>query len=571
MVEGGGAGCTTDLGRVSGTVRRTGSWDGSCDSVLRPGSHARYYSFTLSGSSPVTIDLASSQDTFMALRAGSGTSGRVIETNDDGGSGNNSRIARTLSAGTYTIEATTYFSGRTGSFTLTLAVGGDGSSPDLVVELAASDTSLTPGQSFTLSATVRNRGDAESAAATLTYRRRQAGGSWIEVGTDSVGVLPPSGTSSESIGLTAPAEAGTYEYGACVSTVAGETDTANNCSAAIQVVVAEPPDLVVESPTVSDSSPTSGQSFTLSATVRNRGDAESAAATLTYRRRQAGGSWIEVGTDSVGRLPPSGTSFESIALTAPPAAGTYEYGACVSTVAGESDTANNCSRAVQVRVRACLLEALGSLTVGRRVAGSWGSGCESTHRAGRYARYYTFVVTRAVEVSISLASSTDTYLFLLAGSGTDGTVLASNDDGGDGTNSRIVRTLSAGTYTVEATTFLSGSTGSFTLRVSERRPFADDPVVAGMSIRALHLTELRGRIDELRVGVGLPRYSWADRTIRSGETRVSAVHWQQLRSALGEVYDADGRRRPQYTDAIRVGDPIEARHVNELRRAVEGL
>ena len=48
------------------------------------------------------------------------------------------------------------------------------------------------------------------------------------------------------------------------------------------------------------------------------------------------------------RLP--GTSAQSISLTAPATAGTYYYGACVATVSGESNTVNNCSSAVRVRV-----------------------------------------------------------------------------------------------------------------------------------------------------------------------------------------------------------------------------
>ena len=63
---------------------------------------------------------------------------------------------------------------------------------------------------------------------------------------------------------------------------------------------------------------------------------------------------------------------------------------------------------------------------------------------------------------IDLVSTTDPYLFLLQGAGRDGTVLARNDDS-DGLNSRISRSLSAGTYTVEATTYSSGAMGSFTL------------------------------------------------------------------------------------------------------------
>ena len=57
----------------------------------------------------------------MFLLDGSDTHSIVIESDDDGGSDRNSRITKSLSAGTYTIEATTYGSHRTGSFVLTLA------------------------------------------------------------------------------------------------------------------------------------------------------------------------------------------------------------------------------------------------------------------------------------------------------------------------------------------------------------------------------------------------------------------------------------------------------------------
>ena len=86
---------------------------------------------------------------------------------------------------------------------------GGGGGPDLVVDSAAvSDSTLTPGQSFSFSATVRNIGDARSPATTLSYRRRPSGGSFRVVDTDSVGGLSPSGASEESVRLTAPARVG---------------------------------------------------------------------------------------------------------------------------------------------------------------------------------------------------------------------------------------------------------------------------------------------------------------------------------------------------------------------------
>ena len=59
------------------------------------------------------------------------------------------------------------------------------------------------------------------------------------MGTDAVGGLTASATSSESIGLTAPSTAGTYYYGACVEAAAGESDTTNNCSTSVEVTVSE--------------------------------------------------------------------------------------------------------------------------------------------------------------------------------------------------------------------------------------------------------------------------------------------------------------------------------------------
>ena len=113
------------------------------------------------------------------------------------------------------------------------------------------------------------------------------------------------------------------------------------------------PDLMVGSASVSDASPDAGASFTLSATVRNAGAGPSAATTLRYYRSSdatISASDTAVGTDAVSALSASGTSAESVRLTAPSSAGTYYYGACVDTVTGESDTENNCSDAVALTV-----------------------------------------------------------------------------------------------------------------------------------------------------------------------------------------------------------------------------
>ena len=229
--------------------------------------------------------------------------------------------------------------------------------PDLIVESPkVSDGSLDAGASFTLSATVRNQGSGASVSTTLRYYRSTDStitSSDTDVGMDEVGSLAPSGTSGESIPLNAPPTVGTYYYGACVDAVSGESNTGNNCSSAVEVMVAKRPDLVVEQPSVNNPNLDAGASFTLSATVRNQGSGASGSTTLRYYRSTDStitSSDTDVGMDEVGSLAPSGTSGESIPLNAPSTVGTYYYGACVDAVSGESNTGNNCSSAVEVMV-----------------------------------------------------------------------------------------------------------------------------------------------------------------------------------------------------------------------------
>ena len=246
------------------------------------------------------------------------------------------------------------------SAAVTVTVGA-APAPDLVVDTpTVSESAPAAGASFTLNATVRNQGNGASAFTTLRYY--QSSDSTIttgdtEVGTDSVSSLDAAESGDESINLTAPSSAGTQYYGACVDSVSSETDTTNNCSAAVTVTVgaALAPDLVVDTPTVSESAPAAGASFTLNATVRNQGNGASAFTTLRYY--QSTDSTIttgdaEVGSDSVSSLDAVESGDESISLTAPSSAGTYYYGACVDSVSSETDTTNNCSVAVTVTVGA---------------------------------------------------------------------------------------------------------------------------------------------------------------------------------------------------------------------------
>ena len=136
----------------------------------------------------------------------------------------------------------------------------------------------------------------------------------------------------------------------------GVSDTDDACPLDDDVTCGQvsEPDLVVQSPSVSDSTLNAGESFTLSATVRNQGAGRSAATTLRYYRSTDATITTgdtEVGTAAVSALAASSSSDESIDLTAPSTAGTNYYGACVDPVSGESNGGNNCSNSRAVTVR----------------------------------------------------------------------------------------------------------------------------------------------------------------------------------------------------------------------------
>ena len=134
--------CLENLGVIAdtklGAVARFGNWQGACTSSNRRryGVHdAHFYTFVVPQKSTVTIRLSSAPrfpnftiDTYLYLMSGSGTSQPVLTEDNDGGPYRQSRIRRTLSAGTYTVEATTfvgrnYFSETVDkSFTLSLDV-----------------------------------------------------------------------------------------------------------------------------------------------------------------------------------------------------------------------------------------------------------------------------------------------------------------------------------------------------------------------------------------------------------------------------------------------------------------
>jgi hypothetical protein len=104
--------------------------------------------------------------------------------------------------------------------------------------------------------------------------------------------------------------------------------------------------------------------------------------------------------------------------------------------------------------------------------------------------------------------------------------------------------------------------------------FTDDPLTAGVhTMKVVHITELRTRINTLRSNYGLAATSWPSGTLTAGTTFIRAAHIVELRDALGALYAALKRTAPTYTDStITAGSTgIKAVHIAELRAAVKAL
>ena len=247
--------------------------------------------------------------------------------------------------------------------------GSEGGSPDLIVHAPlVSHKSVIPGGRFSFRVQVENIGTGPAAATTQRYYRSDdatidATDTQLTVGfrrRQSVGQKW-----SSTYHWNVPFEEGTYYYGFCVDPTLGETNTDNNCSIGVPIIVEGSeegsPDLIVVAPSTLDHRPTAGE-FRLWATVRNIGTGVSDETTVRYYRSDDAtidATDMQVRIQGIQPIAVEGfagsppvyhpNDFSNI-VTAPTSPGTYYYGACVDPVPGESDTNNNCSEAVPMNV-----------------------------------------------------------------------------------------------------------------------------------------------------------------------------------------------------------------------------
>lgn len=355
---------TCDPGNLALGNHATGRWSSDCASTHRSVNHrARYYTFTLNSPATITANLTSTQqDAYLYLLQGNGKTGTLLSSNDDNSSSTNSQIVQALPAGTYTLEATTYYASRDGDFSINVTQ--QVAPPSDSCGLQA----LTAGQSasgqWSSTCTSVHRGDAYYAS---YYTFTLAAAAEVSIALES-------------------SQQDTYLFLLEGAGKQGNVLTTNDDS---------------------------------------NGETHSR---IVYR--------LAAGTYTL-----EATTYQ-----------TARTGAFSIKVDAQADTS------------ACTSQ---RIDLGNSVPGEWSSACIAAHRGSAYyAAYYTFTLATPAEVTLSLDSSAqDTYLYLSSGNDQQGAVISSNDDSNGTSNSQITRSLAAGTYALEATTYLTGRTGAFNVRV----------------------------------------------------------------------------------------------------------
>ncbi|MFN2480851.1 MAG: pre-peptidase C-terminal domain-containing protein [Pyrinomonadaceae bacterium] len=104
--------------------------------------------------------------------------------------------------------------------------------------------------------------------------------------------------------------------------------------------------------------------------------------------------------------------------------------------------------------------------------------------------------------------------------------------------------------------------------------FTDDPLVAGVTTaKAQHILELRAAVDALRLVAGLSPAPWTDATLTPGATVIKAVHILELRTYLDDAAQRLGYPAgPAYSNpTLGVGSVIRRLDIEELRQRVRAV
>ena len=181
-----------------------------------------------------------SNSLFLSVSPSSGTGSGTVTVTADGNTTTSSRTSNvTIAGNTFTVNQSSS----------SAAVA----QTDLAIQsFQASQTTVTPGESFTLQITVNNNGPGSAQNIGISYYHSSIQGLSSEdrpqwQGTVWVDSLTSGASVTKSIALNAPSTAGTYYYGAWLAGVSDDTNINNNVATEVGVTVSRstpdpPPD-----------------------------------------------------------------------------------------------------------------------------------------------------------------------------------------------------------------------------------------------------------------------------------------------------------------------------------------
>ena len=464
-----------------------GNWDGTCPSGREPepygGSgdrYARYYTFTLSATSNTTIALTSSEDTYLYLLEGVNKGVPYLYENDDitPGSNLNSRIEQRLQPGEYTIEATTYNSQKTGEFTL--EVSGISKPPEDVgcsSGIAVTDPDDNPGLVSDCEVLLAAR-DILAGSAGLNWSADIPIEEWDGITvSDSHGRVVWLNLGFRNLNGKIPAELGNLEYLHTLDLTSnrlnGEIPAELRNLGKLRILYLQVNQLYGEIPRelsyLSNLTTLALYDNKLSGEIPLELGKLAELLELLLQVNQLEGS-IPVELGDLKNL-------HSLFL------GYNDFSGCIPTELRDIEH-NDFSElgllfcdGTDVKPPPpsdpCVVD-MGDFESRLEIIDDyWEEQCESRNRPDDgeyYARFFTFNLNEEADVTITLESDHDAYLYLSKGGGQPGNVIFRGfvifeDDDTEGTNPRIRTTLQPGSYTVEATTYEIGVTGKFRVGV----------------------------------------------------------------------------------------------------------
>ncbi|MDE0496018.1 MAG: S8 family serine peptidase [Acidimicrobiaceae bacterium] len=516
--------CATTPLAGSGTLQ--GTWDAYCLEEGENNISARYYSFAVDQQRSVTIELSATADAYPSLQLRRGgnnrTSSRLSHSERGwatGGKGGTARLEVDLPAGDYTIEAAARHPFERGPFSLKVqgipALVQSGSQISI-----AAGSDVTEGSDISFAVTAS---PSPSAPLTVWVGVAQQGNfvattglQPVTVATSGTGTLTVS-TVDDSVDeadgtVTATVDA-SPRYSVSSATGAASVAVADNDSVLAVPVQGDDCMWTLTGEGAFEAEWTDACKSTAQARYDTNGyetryytftlDSESTVTIdleakyidnqlfLRSGKGQKDGSWLARSVEANKWQPPSWggiwkvVPFRRSQIVRTLAAGDYTIEAATSdwedpgsfTLAFSRDD-SGCTREVEAEQKYGDIGNPG-------IVGWWStasSECTSSVSSRGYARWYVLTLAETSQVTLDLRASwrgVDTYMYLRRGDDVrSGTALHSDDDGGDGKNSRISAQLDAGVYTIEATTYAKAKEGTFDLTVDAVVVAPANPVVS---------------------------------------------------------------------------------------------